>query len=164
MHHSIKWVTLLPVFLCGVAVILNLQPASAQNNLEAVRQQFVGSYELIGFVSIDEDGQEVDREYVGRIMYDEYGNMAAQGMPADLPDRARDAAENVQAGFAYWGSVTFDLDRGIVIHHVQGSPTRGSWPGSDNVRYFELRDDLLILSVKNSEGRTTARLTWRKFK
>jgi hypothetical protein len=96
-------------------------------------------------------------------MYDEHGNMSAIGMPRDLPERARRSDTNVQAGFAYWARVSFDIENGIVIHHVEGSPTRGSWPGVDNVRYFEWTEDgLLKLSLKNDEGRTTGTLTWRR--
>jgi hypothetical protein len=151
------------IILFGVFVGYNQQQANAQSELEAVKQRFIGNYDLVRYVTIAEDGQEIDRNYIGRIMYDAYGNMAAQGMPRDLPERARRSSENLQEGFAYWGAVSYDIDKNIVIHHVEGSPTRGTWPGVDNVRYFEFTDDYLILSVRNDEGRTTARLTWEKY-
>lgn len=137
--------------------------SSADPSLEAVEARFVGHYELVKYESLRPSGEVVDMNYVGRIMYDAYGNMSAIGMPKDLPERARQSTENVQGGFAYWARVSFDLENGIVVHHVEGSPTRGSWPGVDNVRYFEFTDDgLLKLSLKDAEGRTTATLTWRK--
>ena len=37
-----------------------------------------------------------------------------------------------------------------------------SWVGGDNVRFYEFEGDLLRLSLKNAEGRTTATLTWRR--
>ena len=130
---------------------------------EALRQRFVGHYELVVYESFRENGEVVDMNYVGRIMYDGHGNMSAIGMPKDLPERARGSDTNVQGGFAYWARVSFDVEDGIVIHHVEGSPTRGSWPGVDNVRYFEWTEDgLLKLSLKNDEGRTTGTLTWRR--
>jgi len=130
---------------------------------EAMRQRFVGHYELVVYESFRENGDVVDMNYVGRIMYDEYGNMSAIGMPQDLPERARRSDTNVQEGFAYWARVTFDVEDGIVTHHVEGSPTRGSWPGVDNVRYYEWTEDgLLKLSLKNDRGRTTGTLTWRR--
>jgi hypothetical protein len=142
-------------------------PALAQSTdaraVDAMQARFVGHYELVSYESFRENGEVVDMGYVGRIMYDEHGNMSAIGMPKDLPERARASGENVQAGFAYWARVSFDLERGVVIHHVEGSPTRGSWPGVDNVRYFEWTDDgLLKLSLRNAEGRTTGTLTWRR--
>ena len=142
-------------------------PASGQDasadELDALEKRFVGHYELVIYETFRPDGEVVDMSYVGRIMYDGRGNMSAIGMPKDLPARARESSERVQGGFAYWGSVSLDPPNGIVIHHVEGSPTRGSWPGVDNIRYFEFTDEgLLKLSLKNDEGRTTGTLTWRK--
>ena len=142
-------------------------PTSGQDvsadELDALEKRFVGHYELVIYETFRPDGEVVDMSYVGRIMYDGQGNMSAIGMPKDLPARARESSERVQGGFAYWGSVSFDPPNGIVIHHVEGSPTRGSWPGVDNIRYFEFTDEgLLKLSLKNDEGRTTGTLTWRK--
>ena len=136
---------------------------TSPDELEAIESRFVGHYELVSYVTFPADGEPVDMDYVGRIMYDGHGNMSAIGMPRDLPARARASSERVQGGFAYWGRVSFDVPNGIVIHHVECSPTRGSWPGVDNVRYFGFTDDgMLQLSLKNDEGRTTATLTWRK--
>jgi hypothetical protein len=138
------------------------QSASAAE-LAAVKAMFAGHYELVIYESFRANGEVVDMEYVGRIMYDEHDNMSAIGMPKSLPARAAETDELVQGGFAYWGSVSWDVPNGVVIHHVEGSPTRGSWPGVDNVRYFEFTDEgLLKLSLKNEEGRTTGTLTWRK--
>ena len=133
------------------------------SDLEGIAQRFVGHYELVIYESFPSDDEVVDMNYVGRIMYDEHGNMSAIGMPKNLPDRAAESSERVQGGFAYWGKMSFDLANRIVIHHVEGSPTRGSSPGTDNVRYFEFTDEgLLKLSLRNVEGKTTGTLTWRK--
>ncbi len=136
---------------------------AADDRLEAVKQQFIGHYELVSYVTFPAEGGEVDMNYIGRIMYDEHDNMSAQGMPKDLPARAAAATQNVSGGFAYWGSVHYDLDNNIVIHKVEGSPTRGGWVGEDNVRHFEFADGFLKLSIKDASGRTTGTLTWRKY-
>ncbi len=150
------------VFAIGAPACTTAQDAST-GDLEAVKAQFVGHYELVIYESFRPNGEVVDMNYVGRILYDEHDNMSAIGMPKDLPARAQESSERVQDGFAYWGKVSFDLPNGIVIHHVEGSPTRGSWPGVDNIRYFEFTDEgLLKLSLKNAEGQTTGTLTWRK--
>jgi|TARA_B110000263_G_C15041253_1_gene388640 hypothetical protein len=150
------------VFAIGAPACTTAQDASA-GDLEAVKAQFVGHYELVIYESFRPNGEVIDMNYVGRILYDEHDNMSAIGMPKDLPARAQESSERVQGGFAYWGKVSFDLPNGIVIHHVEGSPTRGSWPGVDNIRYFEFTDEgLLKLSLKNAEGQTTGTLTWRK--
>lgn len=137
--------------------------SAAEQRLEQVRQRFQGHYELVSFVRFPEEGGEVDMNYDGRIMYDAHGNMSAQGMPRDLPERAAASDSRVRGGFAYWGSVSFDPDNNIVIHHVEGSPTRGSWVGEDNVRHFEFTEEYLKLSMRDESGRTTGTLTWKKY-
>ncbi|OGT74186.1 MAG: hypothetical protein A3H44_13750 [Gammaproteobacteria bacterium RIFCSPLOWO2_02_FULL_57_10] len=136
---------------------------AADNDLEAVKRQFVGHYELLSFISYPEEGGEVDNNYEGRITYDEHDNMTAQGMPKDLPARAAASDRNVSGGFAYYGSVKWDIENQIVTHRVEGSPSRGSWVGEDNVRHYEFVDGLLKLSIVDDEGRTTGTLTWRKY-
>jgi hypothetical protein len=147
----------------SAAVAVPLAAQAGGDDEEAIRRRFVGHYELVVYESFRENGDVVDMDYSGRILYDEHGNMSAIGMPNDLPERARRSDSNVQGGFAYWARVSFDVGNGIVVHHVEGSPTRGSWPGVDNVRYFEWTEDgLLKLSLRNDEGRTTGTLTWRR--
>ena len=102
--------------------------------------------------------------YVGRLSYDAFGNMAGLGMPRDLPERNQAAEERVTGGFGYWGKVSFDLENSLVIHHVEGSPMVPEWVDGDNIRHFEFTDGLLKLSLKNSSGRTTGTLSWRKLK
>jgi len=137
--------------------------SAATEDLDAVKRQFIGHYELLSFISYPEEGGEVDNNYEGRITYDAHDNMAAIGMPKDLPARAAASTENVQGGFSYYGDVSWDIENQIVTHHVTGSSSRGSWVGEDNVRYFEWVDGLLVLTMKNPEGRIIGKLTWRKF-
>jgi hypothetical protein len=137
--------------------------AAEDARLAAVKQQFVGHYELVSFINYPAEGGEVDNNYIGRIMYDAHDQMSAQGMPKDLPARAAQTTELVRGGFAYWGPVVWDIDNNKVTHIVEGSPTRGSWVGEDNVRYYEFTDDgLLKLSIRDDSGRTTGTLTWRR--
>jgi len=136
---------------------------AADADLEAVKKQFAGHYELLSYISYPEGGGEVDNNYEGRITYDEHDNMTAQGMPKDLPTRAAASSTNVSGGFAYYGSVSWDIENQIVTHHVEGSPSRGSWVGEDNIRHYEWEDGLLKLSIKDAEGRTTGTLTWRRY-
>lgn len=163
--RTLRWLNpVLPTVLAAglLAVMIYREQASADNHEEDIRDRFTGHYELVSFIRYPESGVEVDTNYEGRIMYDGHGNMSAIGMPRDLPARAARVEGNLQGGFAYYGTVSFDLDNNIVIHHVQGSPTRGSWDGEDNVRYFEFSDGHLKLSMKDENGRTIGTLTWRK--
>ena len=83
-------------------------------DLDAFQSRFVGNYELVKYQQFPRDGEAVDLDYVGRIMYDAAGNMAAQGMPRDLPTRPREAGRRLQGGFAYFGSFSIDLEKRIV--------------------------------------------------
>ena len=143
--------------LCMLALLLT---AVGQAKTDAER--LVGDYTLISYVTFPEAGPAVDMSYVGRLSYDSAGNMSGLGMPSGLPEREREAGSRLTGGFAYWGKVTVDDEKKIVVHHVEGSPLMPSWVGGDNVRFYEFEDDLLRLSLKNAEGRTTATLTWRR--
>ena len=137
-------------------------PVNAVGQAQTDAERFVGDYTLISYVTFPEVGAAVDMAYVGRLSYDSAGNMSGLGMPSGLPEREREAGSRLTGGFAYWGKVTVDDEKKIVVHHVEGSPLMPSWVGGDNVRFYEFEGDLLRLSLKNAEGRTTATLTWRR--
>jgi hypothetical protein len=145
-------------------VLLILLPIHSQgaDALQEIQQKFQGDYELVSYFQFPETGDPIDMNYVGRLSYDGLGNMSGQGMPRDLPERSEASEQPITGGFAYWGKVSFDLGASLVIHHVEGSPTAPAWVGGDNVRHFEFSDGLLKLSLKNSMGRTSATLSWRK--
>ena len=143
--------------LCMLAL-----PLTAVGQAKTDAERFVGDYTLISYVTLPEAGPAVDMSYVGRLSYDSAGNMSGLGMPSGLPEREREAGSRLTGGFAYWGKVTVDDEKKIVVHHVEGSPLMPSWVDGDNVRFYEFEDDLLRLSLKNAEGRTTATLTWRR--
>ena len=128
-------------------------------------ERFIGDYELVSYFTFPEQGPTRDMQYIGRLSYDEFGNMSGLGMPIDLPQTeaaSQPDGERVIGGFAYWGRVSIDSKERIVTHHVEGSPMVPRWVGGDNVRHYEFDRDLLRLSLKNPEGRITATLTWRR--
>ena len=138
---------------------------SAADDIDTIRQKFIGDWELASYYTFPVNGNELEMGYIGRLSYDRFGNMAGLGMPKDLPKRQRESTERLTQGFAYWGPVSWDLERGTVIHHVQGSPMVPQWVGGDNVRYFEFEgNDILKLSLRDNNGRTTATLTWHRLK
>ncbi|MSR10720.1 MAG: hypothetical protein EXR84_02835 [Gammaproteobacteria bacterium] len=134
----------------------------AADTTEAIRQQFIGDYELLSYIQFLEQGGEIDMNYIGRLSYDAFGNMSGLGMLRDLPERQQQSSERLTGGFAYWGKVSYNLELQQVIHHVTGSPMIPAWVGGDNIRYFEFDGDLLKLSLKNAQGRVTGTLTWRR--
>ena len=137
-------------------------PLTVVGQAQTDAERFVGDYTLISYVTFPEAGPAVDMQYVGRLSYDRAGNMSGLGMPSGLPELEREVGDRLTGGFAYWGKVTVDGEKKIVIHHVEGSPLMPGWVGGDNVRFYEFEGDLLRLSLKNAEGRTTATLTWRR--
>ncbi|NKB33035.1 MAG: hypothetical protein GKR91_08060 [Pseudomonadales bacterium] len=150
--------------LC-LAFLFITSSSFAADDLETVKQKFIGDWELASYYSFPASGGEREMGYIGRLSYDSFGNMAGLGMPKDLPERQRDSDERLMQGFAYWGPVSWDLDRGVVIHHVQGSPMVPQWVGGDNVRHFEFEgNDILKLTVKDNNGRATGTLTWHRLK
>ena len=152
-------------FLASMAFLIMLPIQSqAADTLQDIEQKFQGDFELVSYIQFPEQGDPIDMNYVGRLSYDAFGNMAGLGMPRDLPERNQAAEERVTGGFGYWGKVSFDLGNSLVIHHVEGSPMVPEWVGGDNIRHFEFTDGLLKLSLKNSSGRTTGTLSWRKLK
>lgn len=149
--------------LYAAVILLSVSTQTqAADALQDIKQQFQGDFELVSYVQFPQSGEPIDMNYIGRLSYDAHGNMAGLGMPRDLPERNRAAEERVTGGFAYWGKVSIDLEKRLVIHHVEGSPMVPEWVGGDNVRHFEFSDGLLKLSLKNASGRTTATLSWRK--
>lgn len=152
------------VLLIGLTIlsVTGMKSLQAAESVEEIRQKFVGDWELISFVRFPDGDDEIEMDYIGRLRYDEAGYMMGLGMPSDLPLQAEGTTERVTGGFAYWGKVSIEPDAGRVIHHVEGSPGAAQWVGQDNVRYYEFEGDLLKLSLKNSAGRITATLTWRR--
>ena len=48
---------------------------SAAEDLESIKQQFIGDYELVRYVTFSEDGSERDMGYIGRLSYDRFDNI-----------------------------------------------------------------------------------------
>ena len=144
-------IALVPLLLDPVA---HAQQGDAE---QAVMDRLAGSWRLVWFDSINEDGEAVRRPYtVGRISYYAEGLMAAQLMPDDW-------GGDTDAGYiAYFGAVSVDLPRQAVLHHVEGA-YNSNMLGQSMPRYYTLSDDdnTLTLEVR-SNGRTTARLRWER--
>ena len=148
----------------GTLLLLAIVPVSVAQ-IMSDEERFIGDYELVSYLTFPEQGSARDMHYIGRLSYDEFGNMSGLGMPIDLPQEeaaSQPGGDRVIGGFAYWGQVSIDSKKRIVTHHVEGSPMVPRWVGGDNVRHYEFDRDLLRLSIKNPEGRITATLTWRR--
>jgi hypothetical protein len=136
---------------------------SEQPDTQSLQARFVGNWELLSFESFGEDGSAVDNDYIGRLVYDEHGNMSGVGMPRSLPSRRGPAGgELPRAGFGYFSTYEIVPEEGRIIHRVIGSPMNPTWVGTELIRYYEFTEGLLQLSLRNAEGRVTGTLTWRR--
>ena len=91
----------------------------------------------------------------GILIYTPDGYMSALLMD---PDRKRFASNDLKLGTeeeikqayekfdAYCGTYTVDAEKGTVTHHVEGAKFP-NWVGTDQVRYYELKDDRLQIKA-----------------
>ena len=81
-------------------IMLPIQ-SQAADTLQDLEQKFQGDFELVSYFQFPEQGDPIDMNYVGRLSYDAFGNMAGLGMPRDLPEKNRATEERVTGGFGY---------------------------------------------------------------
>ena len=136
-----------------------------------MKERLVGNWRLVSYETSETEGRR-GKPYgdaVGRLSYDERGNMAGQVM---RPDRARvelgeGNAQQVRAAYlgyiAYFGTYEVGADGCSVVHHVQGALNPG-WVGGDQVRRMRFDGDRLVLSaeVRKSGEIVTHVLTWER--
>lgn len=91
----------------------------------------------------------------GMLIYDASGYMSVVLMRPGRPkflggDPLSGTAEELKEAFegfdAYSGRYEVDLEKGIVTHHLEACRFP-NWEGTDQVRYFELSGDRLVLST-----------------
>ncbi len=145
--------------------------------MDSLMQRFIGTWELED--SYSEKGDEkiafpLGKKVIGRINYDLAGNMAAQLMSSDRkafssrnPQEVSD--EEYRSAFqgytSYFGTFTIDKGAGTITHHVLGA-SAPSWPGHDQLRYFNLDQSNLILKTPPMRGQDGEKsihtLVWKK--
>jgi hypothetical protein len=136
-----------------------------------MKNRLIGHWRLVSYET-NETGGRRGRPYgdaVGRLSYDERGNMTGQVM---RPDRARvelrdGNAQQVRAAYlgyiAYFGSYEVAADGQSVVHHVEGA-LNPMWVGGDQVRRLRFDGDRLVLSADVRKGGETVThvLTWER--
>jgi len=136
-----------------------------------VNSRLIGNWRLVTYETVDAGGRRAQPygEAVGRLNYDDRGNMSGQVM---RPHRARvelgeGNAQQVRAAYtgyiAYFGTYEVDAGGSRVVHHVQGS-LNPAWVGSDQVRAMRFEGDRLVLSAEVAKGGQTVThtLTWER--
>jgi len=118
-------------------------------------KRFIGTWRIVSDNSI------------GLMIYDAFGNMAAQVMPLrtrpkyagtePTPDEAKSA---ITGYLAYFGTYTVDEREHTITHHRKGSINPGQI-GEDAVRRYQFASDdrLILLPVESA-----ARIIWERVK
>ena len=139
--------------------------------MKAVAERLIGSWRLLSYEMVDPSGRR-GQPYaaaVGRLTYDDRGNMSGQVM---RPDRARvevgkGNAQSVRAAYigyiAYFGSYEVAPDGATVVHRVEGA-LNPEWVGGTQVRKLRFDGDRLVLSADVRKGAdiVTHTLTWER--
>lgn len=139
--------------------------------MRAVSERLVGSWRLVSYETRDRSGRQGTpyADAVGRLSYDDRGNMAGQVM---RPDRARvevgiGNAQTVRAAYigyiAYFGSYEVAADGTSVVHRVEGA-LNPEWVGGRQERKLRFDGERLVLSadVRKNGDVVTHTLTWER--
>jgi Lipocalin-like domain len=134
-----------------------------------------GRWELLECRSVDDDeaatGRPLGEHPRGLVIYTPggwmSGQLAATSRPAvESADPLRGPPDQRAAAYstyvAYWGRYAITGDR--IIHHVHSSLVPG-WAGTEQVRYFSLSGDTLVLRTTPMQlagAITVSELIWRR--
>jgi hypothetical protein len=149
-----------------IATLAIAVPAAQSTPADAVKRSLAGNWKLVKYEIFAENGEVRPGQYdVGRLMYDERGEMTAHlmrsGRPKEAPTTEAARAAAYQTYLGYFGPYTIDADRRVVVHHVAGA-SLPQWLGTEQVRYYAFpAANTLTLSLKNGE-RITQTLTWER--
>jgi hypothetical protein len=141
--------TIVFVAFCGLS-----QAESAQKeNSRSAREKLIGAWHLAHIEAPGPDGKPMDiPQPQGMLIYTLDGHMSVQLM---YPKSANALSnEYVQDGYeASFGSYDVDEATHTLIHHVQGSVTRGLLVGKDLPRAFQFNEagHLIIRSTRTDE-------------
>ena len=120
---------------------------------------FVGVWKLISCNAVRRNGCVLPiygKSPVGRLYYDDDGNMSVHIMKAGRPNFV-DASKfhgtpmEMRAAFegyeAYFSTYVIDRVKGIIKHHLIGG-LFPNWTDSDQTRYYKFEGNRLILSTE----------------
>ncbi len=139
---------------------LHTSPVSdAADSTQSVRRQLQGRWTLVSFETYPSAGQVSKLDAVGELTYDEYGNLVIRAALTGAP------SGELAKALRYSGRAVIDAqNRRLVLQALegQGGEALPAAVAADNVRYYEFDGDLLRLTTKDSGGRPTAVITWKK--
>jgi hypothetical protein len=132
----------------------------ASGTLQQVRQQFQGTWDLVSFEAVGDDGRLAPVQATGTLTYDEFGNMAISGRILDAGASVAAMRLNIQ------GRTVIDTQNQRVWVTPQGD-TRDTevipeGAAFDRFRYYEFSGNQVTLTVKDASGAVTARTVWKR--
>lgn len=140
------------------------------------RIPIIGAWKLVSFETQKEYGEVVypfGNNAQGSLIYTKSGRISVHLMRSDRPrfasgDQMKGTTEEIKANYegliSYYGSYEFDREKGLVIHHIQGS-LFPNWEGQRQERFFELSGNRLKLSTPPTlcgGGKAVAVLLWER--
>jgi hypothetical protein len=140
------------------------------------RIPIIGAGKLISFEIQKENGEMVypfGNDAKGSLIYTKSGRMSVHLMRSDRPQfvsgdqlkgTPEEIKENYESVISYYGSYEFDVEKGFVIHHIQGS-LFPNWEGQGQKRFFELSGNRLKVSTPPTlwgGGKTMASLIFER--
>ena len=136
-----------------------------------MKNRLIGSWRLVSYETEEPSGRRGQPygKAVGRLSYDENGNMAGQVMRPGRADVSlgEGSAQQVRAAYlgyiAYFGTYEIAPDGTSVVHHVDAA-LNPAWVGGDQVRAMRFDGERLVLSaaVAKSGETVTHVLTWER--
>lgn len=139
-----------------------------------LRDDFIGSWQLIDYVTLLEDGTRIEplgASPYGIGTYTDAGWMSAHlmrhdrrplGSPRPALDRLpSDLLAETAAGYiGYAGKFTIDSESRRVIHHVEAAFIP-DWVGTDMIREYQFAGGILALRPPAAGGASSV-LRWRR--
>jgi lipocalin-like protein len=136
-----------------------------------MKERMIGTWRLVSYETDEQEGKR-GKPYgdaVGRLVYDDRGNMSGQVMRPGRADveRGDGNAQQVRAAYlgyiAYFGTYDVAPDGKSVVHHVQGS-LNPAWVGGHQSRGMRFEGERMILTadVRKNGDTVTHTLTWER--
>lgn len=130
--------------------------------LEAARvepdpQRFHGTWRLISFENVDDDGRRRERPMRGQLTYTPDGLMSAQLMPK----QEEEGDGSTRPYYAYFGTYEIDPDAKTVSHKVEGSNIT-AWVDTVLVRHYIFDESGRLLLTVKEDDRDVLILKWAR--
>lgn len=121
-----------------------------------MKNSVIGVWKLLRFEFQAEDGRIMypfGKEARGSFIYTKSNRFSVQLMRVDRPrfaisDQMRGTPEETEASYrgsiSYFGTYKVDEENGVIIHQVEAS-LFPNMEGTEQIRYFELKENLLQL-------------------